>query len=263
MWVLVERTKRNRRGAGRVLVEAGEAGTYDRTVYLTARTCADLASRDRPLPTPGRPEGLRDVVESSRAGDAGLCVCAGPRDALAFIPPFPVERDEDLAGCEPGAALALMARRPTVLVVLIRLGRYSVGILEGERVLVSKSGTRYVKRPHRAGGSSQGRFERSRKRLEREFYDAVCRAANDLLRRPDAPGRVDFVMFGGAPGTVRGFGERCDLASRLGIEPSSRLLSVERPGHRAMQAIGAEVFASTLLTFRREPGGEPRGDRHS
>ncbi len=228
---------------------------YDRSIVLTAQTCADARAEGRDSAAPGGWSGLRDILNASRPGDSGLCVFAGPQSALAVVPPFPVERDEDLEGFEPGPALALMARERTVLVVLIRLGRYSVGILEGEKVVVSKSGTRYVKRPHRAGGSSQRRFERSRERYEREFYDAVCRATRDLLQRPDAPGRLEFLLYGGAPGTVRGFRGRCEFLARSDIAPMSRLLAVERPGHRAMMAIGAEVYSSSFLTFRRDPSG--------
>ena len=240
---------------GRLMLEPGAGEPYERSLYLTAETCrAALSDEHGPAPSEGS-AGLRDILKASRPGDAGLCVFCGPDAALAVVPPFPVERDERHAGFEPGPALALMARDRTALVVLVRLGRYSVGVLRGERVVASKSGTRYVKRPHRAGGSSQRRFERSRERLEREFYDAVCRATRGLIERSEVPDRLDFVLFGGAPGTVRGFRGRCELLSRSGLRSMSRLLDVERPGHRAMQGIGAEVYSSALLTFRRAPQG--------
>ena len=181
MYVLVDRSKRDRRRMGRLLLEPGGGEPYERSLYLTAETCRAALSDDHGPAAPGVTAGLRDILRASRPGDAGLCVFDGPDAALAVVPPFPVERDERHAGFEPGPALALMARDRTALVVLVRLGRYSVGVLSGERVVASKSGTRYVKRPHRAGGSSQRRFERSRERLEREFYDAVCRATRGLL----------------------------------------------------------------------------------
>ena len=244
---VVGRARRDRRRIGRLIDELSGAGRYTESLYLTSDTCRAILADDRPVSPPASRHGLVETLRASRPGETGLCLFSGPDSALSVLPPFPVECDQGHDDFSPGPLVELMGRDRTVLVILIRLGHYSVGVLDGDRVVASKSGTRYVKSRHRAGGSSQRRFERSRERLVREFYDRVCRTAGDLLDKTDSAGDVEFVMYGGEKGTVRGFRDRCDLPRLAGARSLSRLLDVNRPGHRAMQSIGGQVYSSTLL----------------
>ena len=66
-------------------------------------------------------------------------------------------------------------------IVLLRLGRYAIGVLRGNRLIASKTDSRYMKNRHRAGGQSQRRFERSRERLIRELYDKTCEMARTVF----------------------------------------------------------------------------------
>ena len=246
---VVDRSQRDRHRIARLIDELGGAGRYTASVYLTSDTCGQILADDRTASMPAAGRGLLEALRASRPGETGLCIFSGPDSALSVLPPFPVERDEGLDGFSPGPLLDLLGRDRTVLVVLIRLGHYSVGVLRGDRVLASKSGTRYVKNRHRAGGSSQRRFERSRERLVRELYDRVCATAGDLLGKAGPEVDVEFVIYGGEGGTVRGLRERCDLPRLAGARALSRLIDVHRPGHKAMQAIGRQVYLSTVLSL--------------
>ena len=116
---------------------------------------------------------------------------------------------------------------------------------------MSKSGTRHVKNRHRKGGSSQRRFERSRERLMREYFDKVCVEARRLIEGQPGEGRaIEYVLYGGEAGTVRGLRERCDYVEKLRAPTLARLLAVDRPGHKAMQAMGAEVYSSKTLELK-------------
>lgn len=222
--------------------------------YLTLDTCRYVLAEDRPAHLPATYRDLAEVIRLSSPTETGLCLFAGSESVLAVLPPFPVESDESLGGFAPGPLLRLLNRDHTVLVILIRLGRYAVGVLDGDRLVAAKSGTRYVKSRHRAGGSSQRRFERSRQRLMREFFDEVCRVARDLLGGAEARREVEFVIFGGERGTVGGFLERCDLARPHGPRRLSRLLEVDRPGRRALEGMHRQVRLSTLLLLEDDRG---------
>ncbi len=247
MLKVVGRSRRDRHSICRLIDEMSDSGRYTGSLYLTSDTCGAILDDDHPAQPPTARKDLIEILRASRPGETGLCLFSGPESALAVLPPFRVERDQEHAGFAPGPLLEMLERDRTVLVILIRLGHYSVGVLKGDSVVASKSGTRYVKSRHRAGGSSQRRFERSRERLVREFYDHVCNAAGDLIDRTGSAGDIEFVMYGGEKGTVRGFRDRCDLPGLAGPVSLSRLLDVNRPGHKAMQSIGRQVYSSALL----------------
>ena len=121
-----------------------------------------------------------------KPGETGLCLFEGEDGHLAVVPPFPITADYEADAFEPGPLIDLLSKDRTVLVVLVRLGHYSVGLLDGDRVVASKSGTRHVKNRHRKGGSSQRRFERSRgRRWNRDLLVGRC-----FRRSPCAPVRV-------------------------------------------------------------------------
>ena len=254
MLKVVGRSQRDRHRIGRLIDEVSGSGRYNDSLYLTSDTCRAILADDSAASPLASRHGLAEALRASKPGETGLCIFSGPDSALSVLPPFPVEGDQEHDGFSPGPLLDLLGRDRTVLVVLIRLGHYSVGVLRGDRVLASKSGTRYVKNRHRAGGSSQRRFERSRERLVREFYDRVCATAGDLLDRTDSAGDVEFVIYGGEGGTVRGLRERCVLPRLAGARALSRLLDVHRPGHKAMQTIGRQVYLSTLLSLESSRG---------
>ena len=144
-----------------------------------------------------------------------------------------------------GPLRRLLGGEPVAGVVLLRLGRYAVGVLRGERLIASKTAGRYVKNRHRAGGQSQRRFERSRERLVRELYDKTCEVARETF----APhsGEMSHILLGGEAATLNGFMRRCPLLSQEWRgKVLARRLAVERPDQRALNGIGFEVWKSRV-----------------
>ena len=200
---------------------------------------------------PGRlsPEGLpaivRTAVASAGESETGLAVFVEDDRVTAVAPPFPLSPDtSDVMG----AIRDLLAARPKIGLVLVRLGRYAVGVLEGDALIASKTGTRHVKNRHRAGGSSQRRFERSRERLVRELFDKTCRVAQDVLS-PHLDS-LDHVLLGGDKMVVRRFIDRCDYLKKLENRTLARRLLVDRPSQRALEGMGWEVWKSRVLVLQ-------------
>ena len=81
---------------------------------------------------------------------------------LAVHPPFPLADDRVTDEMDDNPLRSLLSARYLVGVAMVRLGRYAVGVYHGERLIVSKTDTRYVKGKHHAGGTSQRRFQRVR-----------------------------------------------------------------------------------------------------
>ena len=96
---------------------------------------------------------------------------AGPADPAALA-----------AACEPPARWG---------VLLVRKGGYAVALLEGPRLVGSKTGSRHVQGRTKAGGQSQQRFARRRENQARAAYDAATDHAARVL------GDVPLLVTGG------------------------------------------------------------------
>ena len=235
-------------------------------------TC-DPASRSFP-PSASPPDsaetlGLLDELRRKVGdGDTGLALFLGRDRALAIVPPLPLTADAVEEGTAASPLLQLLRSEPLVGVVLLRLGRYAVGVLRGDRLVASKTGTRYVKSRHRAGGTSQRRFARSRERLIRELFDAACRVARDVFSR--AGGVPDYVFLGRrGPHASRLRPPMHTYLVDLESRTLQRRLAVDRPGQAALDRIAREVWKSphphlrdgvtaVSLIRRGVPGAPPR-----
>ena len=188
-------------------------------------------------------QALADVGPS----DTGIAVFMSPDRTVAIQPPFPLTVDARAAGVASRPVLDVFDSEPVVGLVLLRLGRYAVAVLRGDKLLATKTDTRYVKNRHRAGGSSQRRFERSRERLIRELYDTTCRMTRTVFE--PFLGEMDYVMLGGERVTLNGFVKRCRLMQDLEPKRLSRLLPVDRPNQKALESISYEMWKSRVTFF--------------
>ena len=102
--------------------------------------------------------------------DTGAVIFTSDHDVVAIAPPFPVTQSIVFENYNQSELQRVIETKLTIGIVLLRLGRYAVGVLDGNKLIASKTDSRYVKNRHRAGGSSQRRFMRSRERLIRELY---------------------------------------------------------------------------------------------
>ena len=219
-----------------------ESGEYSHTLYLSA---ASRLNGTR-LPVGAEWPGL--VAQSPDAG-TGLVIFSGVAGATAVAPPFLVMADSVSDGAHVAPLVELLTKELTAGVVLLRLGRYAVGVLRGETLLASKADSRYVKSRHRKGGSSQQRFARSRERLVRELFDKACETARGVF----APyqNRLDYLLLGGERHTLQDFERRCDYLRRSPVQVLPRRLAVERPGKAAMEGIHREVWKSRVHLLAR------------
>jgi Actinobacteria/chloroflexi VLRF1 release factor len=120
----------------------------------------------------------------------------GERGQVACEPQFPPLGTTGVReGFDPGPLLEHAARDRVVGVLLVRLGGHAAGVFAGRRLVDSKVGSRNVHGRHRAGGSSQRRFERRRGEQAR----VALEAAADVAARVLLPHRSDLeaVVLGG------------------------------------------------------------------
>mgnify|MGYP001372245217 CR=1 FL=1 len=182
--------------------------------------------------------------------ETGLVIFAGKERSVVVVPPFPLTSDLHVRRFEADNLIDHLEQELLIGVVLLRLGYFVVGILDNENVMASKTGSRYVKNKHRAGGSSQRRFERSRERLIRELFDNACKVAQQVFGPYKS--ELDYLMLGGETYTLHRFINRCSYIQGFDHKLTKRILPVRRPGHEAMANISREVWRSQVVTVHRK-----------
>lgn len=166
---------------------------------------------------------------------------------LEADPPFPPIATGAHEGFAPEPLLSHAARDRVVGVLLVRLGGHAAGVFSGTRLVDSKVGSRNVHGRHRAGGSSQRRFERRRGEQAR----VALEAAADLAARVLLPHRADLeaVVLGG---DRRALGEVLDdpRLRPLARLATDRVLDVPDPRLKVLQAT-PDRFRATVIRLPR------------
>ena len=165
--------------------------------------------------------------------------------ALTVTPPFGLEHEAEYEVVRAGPLLDALEVEPRVAVLLVRMGGYAVGVFEGERLVASKVGTRFVKGRHKKGGSSSNRFRRRRGEQERELVDAAAAEAARVL----GPwrDRVEHVALGGDRSAVaRVLEARAEIGwlQPLALE---RFFDVPEPRLRVLEALPYQLYAAKLV----------------
>ena len=167
-----------------------------------------------------------------------------PDETLVVRPPFglPHEGSYDAVRLEP--LFEALERDYVVAALLVRLGGYAAGVFEGERLVASKVGTRFVKGRHKKGGSSSGRFARRREEQARALVEAAAETAVRVLEPWRE--RVEFTALGG---------ERRAVAAVLAAEPRlgwleerrvPRYFSVGDPRLRDLERLPYALYAAEV-----------------
>jgi hypothetical protein len=177
-----------------------------------------------------------------RAGSVRLELDGG---TLTVTPPFGLEHEGEYEQLVLEPLLEALDADHIVTALLVRLGGYAVGVFEGEQLVTSKVGARFVKGRHKKGGSSSGRFRRRREGQERELIgEAAAEAARVLAPWRE---RVEHVALGGDRSAVnRVLAARAELGwlEPLAVE---RFFDVPDPRRRVLEALPYQLYAARVV----------------
>lgn len=189
------------------------------------------------------------------AGEPGRTTYAGGAarletadETLTVRPPFGLEHEGSYDRVELGPLLEALAREHTVAAILVRRGGFAVGVFEGERLVASKVGTRFVKGRHKKGGSSSNRFRRRREEQERELLDAATATARAVLEPYRE--RIEYVALGGDRGAATAVADRLPWLAARRLE---RLFDVPDPRQRVLERLPYDLYAAELSAERGRP----------
>ena len=161
-----------------------------------------------------------------------------PDETITVRPSFGLAHARVYRSLELGPLFEALDADHVVAALLVRLGGYAVGVFEGERVVASKVGTRFVKGRHKKGGSSSSRFRRRREEQARVLLDAAA----ETFERVVEPYSVEFVALGGDRRAVDQVLERIDLQA-----PSlPRFFITGDPRQRDLERLPYDLYAAEI-----------------
>jgi peptide subunit release factor 1 (eRF1) len=170
---------------------------------------------------------------------------AGVRPRLALLPPFPITDASEANSFDYFRSFD--SKHHTIAIILLRLGHWAVGIAEDGKLVVTKTGSRYVKNQHRKGGQSSNRFRRGREKWIRELFDKAGEEASVRFR--DYPGHLEFLKLGGDRVVLGQFLKRIKLPDDLGDRALPNRVAVDQPGRKALDDAVREAWSYRLFEF--------------
>ena len=185
------------------------------------------------------------------AGEPGRTIYANgsvtielPEGTLTVRPAFGLEHEGSYETVELGPLFEALAQDHFVAALLVRLGGFAVGVFEGERLVASKVGSRFVKGRHKKGGSSANRFRRRREEQARELIEAAAQTALGVLEPWQE--RIEFAALGGDRRAVQ---EVLDAEPRLAWlteRALPRFFTTPDPRLRVLERLPYELYSAEM-----------------
>jgi peptide subunit release factor 1 (eRF1) len=166
-------------------------------------------------------------------------------ETITVRPPFGLAHARVYERVELGPLFEALFADHVVAVLLVRLGGYAVGVFEGERLVASKVGSRFVKGRHKKGGSSANRFRRRREEQERALLDEAAETAARVLE--PLRQRIEHVALGGDHGAATRVAERLPWFAGKTLP---RFFDVPDPRQRVLEQLPYELYAAELSEER-------------
>jgi hypothetical protein len=167
---------------------------------------------------------------------------------VLVLPPFPVAEKLVAHALETGPLRSALSHDYRIGLVLVRLGSYTVGVVEGEKLVTSKVGTGLVHGRHRQGGSSAHRFERHRDKQIEYFLTRVCRHARERLE-PYVKS-FDFQVYGGARTTILLLQKQCPFLETIKAPTLPPLLDIPEPRQAVLEEAVRRVYSGTVIEWK-------------
>jgi len=162
-------------------------------------------------------------------------------EQLVVRPSFGLAHEGSYDSVHVAPLLEEIARDHVVAAVLVRLGGYAVGVFDGEQLVASKVGSRFVKNRHKKGGSSANRFRRRREEQARALIDEAAEVTERVL----APwsDRAAFAALGGDRSAID-----LVLADRPALvwlreRSLPRFFTVVEPRQRVLEQLPYDLYA--------------------
>jgi peptide subunit release factor 1 (eRF1) len=189
-----------------------------------------------------------DAVRLAATSPTGSVLYWGPTQKYLISPSFPQKEKYVTNGYETEPLLSLILKDYTIGIVLVRLGHFTVGVCQGEKLLLHDSGTGLIHGRHRQGGSSAARFQRRRKDQTHHFLERVSEHLQETLE-PYAR-TLDFFVYGGARVTILRLQKQCPFLEQFNNRLLPPLLEVQDPRFSVLEKAVTEIWSSKVTEWK-------------
>jgi predicted RNA methylase len=169
-----------------------------------------------------------------------------PDEVIVVQPPFGLPHAHEYDEVRLAPLFDALAQDHFVAALLVRLGGYAVGVFEGERLVASKVGSRFVKNRHKKGGSSSNRFRRRRQEQARALIEEAAEVAVRVLE--PWRDRIEFVALGGDRAAIRDVLATSPQLGWLAKRAIPRFLTVSEPRRRELERLPYDLYSAELKT---------------
>jgi len=190
-------------------------------------------------------DDVTKTLEHVTKSDTGGVLFWSQNLQYIIFPPFPLNVTAFYIDWNVSHLRDLMNKEYTLGVVFVRLGRYAIGVFQGDALISSKTAGRYVKGRHKAGGTSQKRFERIREGQIARLYQKVCSIVQEKFSPIEH--QLDYIFLGGERFTLRKFVAKCPYLQKLSAKLLERLLAVTEPNQQSLLRTPKEVWKSLVI----------------
>jgi hypothetical protein len=197
-------------------------------------------------------ENLRKRLAPLEGGDGRTSYADGearielPGETIVVRPPFGLPHEHEYDTVHLAPLLDALAGEHLVAALLVRLGGYAVGVFDGERLVASKVGSRFVKNRHKKGGSSANRFRRRREEQARALIEEAAEVAVHVL--DPWRDRVEFVALGGDRAAIRDVLAASPQLGWLADRRLPRFFDVPEPRQRQLERLPYDLYSAELTT---------------
>jgi peptide subunit release factor 1 (eRF1) len=188
-----------------------------------------------------------DLYDSIAESPTGAILFWGPRHRYLVMPPFPISEEKSSNTCEIEPLYSLLHKEFLIALVLVRLGKYGIGVYRGEQLISSRVGTGLVHARHRQGGSSSHRFERHREKQMETFFTDICTHAREQLE--SYTHHLDYIVYGGTRETIQDFRKQCHFLHEFDNRTLELLLSTREPKQSGLEEAIKEAWSSRVIQW--------------
>jgi hypothetical protein len=174
----------------------------------------------------------------------GAARITAPGETITVRPPFGLAHAREYERVELAPLFEALDEDHLVAALLVRLGGYAVGVFEGEKLVASKVGSRFVKGKHKKGGSSANRFRRRREEQARALIEEAAEVAASVLE--PWRGRVGFVALGGDRKAIDEVLKASPPLGWLAEKALPRFFDVPDPRQRVLERLPYDLYAAEL-----------------
>ena len=190
----------------------------------------------------------QDLAKFTANTQTGSVLFWGATQKYLISPPFPMKEKYITNEYDIEPLLSLLSEDYTIGIVLVRLGHYSIGICQGEKLILHDSGTGLVHGRHRQGGSSSARFQRRRQDQTHHFLERVGEHLQERLEPYTRT--LDYLVYGGARVTILKLQKQCPFLAQFDDRLLPPLLEIQDPRFSVLEKAVADIWSSKVTEWR-------------